>query len=291
VSSASAPFTAPGATAGATSGAAPGIVPQTAPVEERATPAPSADLHGHPVDGLDLDALNTLFEKSQPEQIVHWAAAHFGPGDLIMSSSFGADSAVLLHMANRAVPRIRVVMVDTGYLFPETHLFMEELRRRLDLNVWVYRTQNDPIAWLQHAGEGNPAWRKDIDACCAANKIEPFVRAMKQLRPRAWLRGVRRDQARTRQAMPFVEWDKRYGCYAVSPLLNWTPRDIHHYLKQHDLPYHPLREKNYVSIGCNPESCTLPIQLGDDPRSGRWSGQNKLECGINATNSLDSANL
>src|SRR5207237_9172896 len=93
VSSASAPASA--------AGAVPGIVPQTAPVEERATPAPSADLHGHPVDGLDLDALNTLFETSQPDQIVHWAAAHFGPGDLVMSSSFGADSAVLLHMAAR----------------------------------------------------------------------------------------------------------------------------------------------------------------------------------------------
>ena len=272
-------------------GAAPGIEPQTAPVEERPTPAPSADLHGHPVGGLDLDALNAGFEAAQPQQVVEWAAKQFGR-DAVMSSSFGADSAVLLHMATRVLPAIRIVMVDTGYLFPETHAFMEELRQRLDLNVWVYRTHNDPITYLQRAGEGDPHWRKDIEACCAANKIEPFVRAMRQLKPAAWLRGVRRDQARTRQAMSFVEWDKRYGCYAVSPLLNWTPRDIHYYLKQHDLPYHPLREKNYVSIGCNPESCTQPVQLGQDPRSGRWAGKDKLECGINVTNnSLDSANL
>ena len=269
----------------------PGIIPQTTPVEERPTPPPAADTHGHPVGGLDLDALNPMFEKGEPQQVVAWAAAQFGR-DLVMSSSFGADSAVLLHMATRALPDIRVVMIDTGYLFPETHGFMEQLRQRLNLNVWVYRTHNDPIAYLQKAGEGDPHWRKDIDACCAANKIEPFVRAMRQITPRGWLRGIRRNQSESRKRVPFVEWDKRYGCYAISPLLNWTPRDVHQYLKQNDLPYHPLREKNYVSIGCNPESCTRPIQLGDDgERAGRWAGTGKLECGINSSNSLDSANL
>lgn len=268
----------------------PGIEPQTTPIEERPTPTSAADPHGHAVGGLDLDTLNPLFEKSQPQPIIQWAVTQFGR-DVVMSSSFGADSAVLLHMATRLMPDIRIIMIDTGYLFPETHLFMEELRQRFNLNVWVYRTRNDPIAYLQRAGEGNPNWRKDIDACCAANKIEPFVRALGQLRPRAWLRGVRRDQARTRTAMSFVEWDNRYNCYAISPLLNWSPRDVHGYLKDHGLPYHPLREKNYVSIGCNPESCTRPVQIGEDPRSGRWAGLDKLECGINVTNSLDSANL
>ena len=269
----------------------PGIIPQTAPVEERPTPRPDADRHGHAVGGLDLDALNALFEKSRPQQVVEWAALEFGK-DLVMSSSFGADSAVLLHMATRVVPDIRIVMVDTGYLFPETHAFMEQLRQRLNLNVWTFRTHNDPIGYLHKAGEGDPRWRKDIDACCAANKIEPFVRAMEQLRPRAWLRGIRRNQSESRRGMPFVLWDKRYDCHAVSPLLNWTPRDVHEYLKQHDLPYHPLREKNYVSIGCNPESCTMPVQIGDDgERAGRWAGTGKLECGINTSNSLDSANL
>ena len=268
----------------------PGIVAQTEPIEERLTPKGEADRHGHAVGGLDLDALNPMLEQSTPQQVVKWAAAQFGK-DLVMSSSFGADSAVLLHMATREVPDIRVIMVDTGYLFPETHLFMEELRQRLNLNVWVYRTRNDPIAYLQHAGEGDPNWRKDIEACCAANKVEPFARAMRQIRPKAWLRGIRRNQSESRRNVPFVLWDKRYDCYAVSPLLNWTPRDIHFYLKEHGLPYHPLREKNYISIGCNPITCTEPVQIGGDDRSGRWAGTGKLECGINSTNSLDSANL
>lgn len=239
---------------------------------------------------LDLPTLNAMFESTDPQKIVAWAAAQFGD-DMIMSSSFGAESALLLHMANQAMPGIRVIMVDTGYLFPETWQHMEALRRRLDLNVWVYRTKNDPIAWLHHAGEENPNWRKDVDACCAANKNEPMERAMKELKPRAWLRGIRRNQSETRRAARFIEWSNRYVAHAISPLLNWTGREIYAYMKKHDLPYHPLYEKGYLSIGCNPLSCTRPVQAGEDPRSGRWAEADKVECGINLTNSLDSANL
>lgn len=239
---------------------------------------------------LDLDAINPMLEVSEPPKIVQWAATQFGR-DLIMSSSFGAESMLLIHMASRVLPDIRIVMVDTGYLFPETHRFMEEMRLRFDLNVWVYRTRNDPIAYLHQASEENPTWRKDVDGCCAANKNEPFERAMKDLKPRGWLRGIRRNQADTRKNRKVLEWAPRYNCYAISPLLNWTGKEIYHYMKQHDLPYHPLYEKGYASIGCNPLSCTRPIQAGADPRSGRWSGSEKVECGINLTNSLDSAGL
>ena len=271
--------------------------PVTAPIEERPTPKSDTQSHGQPgapaSDGgaaLDLDAINPLLEASEPQKVVEWAAATFGR-DLVMSSSFGAESMLLIHMVTRVLPDVRIVMVDTGYLFPETHAFMEEMRHRFNLNVWVFRTRNDPIAYLQRAGEGDSQWRKDVVACCAANKNEPFDRAMKQLAPKAWLRGIRRHQAETRRSVPFVEWSRRYNCYAVSPLLNWTGREIFAYMKRYDLPYHPLYEKGYMSIGCNPLSCTLPIQAGEDPRSGRWAGQGKLECGINVTNSLDSANL
>lgn len=239
---------------------------------------------------LDLQALNPIFEAKSPEQIVDWAVREFGD-ELVMTSSFGADSAVLLHMATTVLPDIKVIMIDTGYLFPETHEFMEQLRRRFDLNIWTYRTRNDPIAWLHSAGEENHTWRKDIQTCCAVNKNEPMERAMRDLQPKAWLRGVRRNQAETRKAMSIVEWSKRYQCHAVSPLLNWTSREIHAYMQQHELPYHPLREKGYASIGCNPLSCTRAIQPGEDPRAGRWSGSDKVECGINLNQSLDSAQL
>jgi phosphoadenosine phosphosulfate reductase len=239
---------------------------------------------------LDLSAINPMLESSDPTKIVEWAAAQFGR-ELIMSSSFGAESALLIHMATRVLPDIRIVMVDTGYLFPETHRFMEQMRLRFNLNVWIYRTRNDPIAYLHQAGEDNHTWRKDVNACCAANKNEPFERAMKDLAPRAWLRGIRRNQADTRKSKQIVEWAKRYDCYAISPLLNWTSKEIYYYMKQHDLPFHPLYEKGYASIGCNPLSCTRPIEAGADPRSGRWSNTDKVECGINLTNSLDSAGL
>ena len=165
---------------------------------------------------------------------------------------------------------------------------MEQVRSRFNLNVWTYRTRNDPIQYLKEAGEGEPTWRNDIRACCAANKNEPIERAFKTIGAKAYLRGIRRQQAKTRENAAFIEWAPRYGCYAISPLLNWTNKDVGLYMKQHDLPYHPLIEKGYLSIGCNPLSCTAPVQIGADPRSGRWAGSGQLECGIN---SLDSANL
>lgn len=239
---------------------------------------------------LDLPALNAAWASNTPQQVIQWASDHFG-NDLVMSSSFGAESALLLHMASRIMPRIKVIFVNTGYLFPETHRFMEELRQRLDLNVWIYRTRNDPIAYLREAGEDDPKWRKDIPRCCAANKNEPFMRAMKELSPRGWLRGVRADQATTRANMGRIEWAPRYNCYAISPIISWNRREIHAYLKQHNLPYHPLTESGYLSIGCNPRSCTRAMTDASDPRSGRWAETDKVECGINLTNSLDSAGL
>jgi phosphoadenosine phosphosulfate reductase len=228
---------------------------------------------------LDLVATNAVLDTYSPRQIVDWAAGEFGDG-LVMSSSFGAESACLLHMATRAKPDIKVIVIDTGYLFPETHAFLESLRHRFDLNIWTYRTRQDPIRYLLDAKETDPTFRNNVEACCAVNKNEPFDRAMRELQPRAWLRGIRRNQADTRAERKPVEWSKRFGCYAVSPLLNWSRKDIHQYMKAHDLPYHPLFDQGYASIGCNPLTCTRPIQIGEDPRAGRWAGTGKLECGL-----------
>lgn len=231
------------------------------------------------LDAVELDAVNARFEPAHPREVIEWAAKQWGER-LVMTSSFGEQAAVLLHLASSVVPGIKVIFIDTGYLFPETHAFMESLRKRLNLNVWTYRTRNDPFAYLRAAGEDDPTARKDIPACCAANKNEPMERAMRELSPAAWLRGIRRDQAESRKAARFVEWSQRYGCYAVSPILNWSGRDVGLYMKEHGLPYHPLVEKGYLSIGCNPETCTRPVKEGEDPRAGRWAGTGKLECGI-----------
>ncbi len=232
-----------------------------------------------PTTELNLDDVNTVLGTYDPPRIVEWAANEFGD-ELVMSSSFGAESAVLIHLAIQSAPRIRIIMVDTGYLFPETHQFMESLRKRFDLNVWIYRTKNDPIRYLEIAGETDPRLRNDVERCCGVNKNEPFDRAIKELAPKAWLRGIRRAQAETRSDRQIIEWSKRHNCHAISPLLPWNDDQIHTYMKRHDLPYHPLYESGYKSIGCNPLSCTRAVLPGEDPRAGRWSGTGKVECGL-----------
>jgi phosphoadenosine phosphosulfate reductase len=180
-------------------------------------------------------------------------------------------------MATQVLPRIRIVFVDTGYLFPETHQFMEELRQRSTSTSGPIGPQR-PDRLPRQAGEDEPMLRKNVDACCGANKNEPFERAMEQLKPKAWLRGIRRQQATRRgeadrRMVPPLRLLRRL------PLLTWTQRDIHAYMKSTTSPTTPLR-KGYASIGCNPLTCTRPIQIGEDPRAGRWAGTRKIECGL-----------
>ena len=247
------------------------------------TSAPS-----EPTTTLDMPAVNVLLDARTPRQIVDWAASEFGDS-LLLTSSFGAESAVMLHLVTRAMPGIRVVLVDTGYLFPQTLGFVETLRERMNLNLHVYRTNHDPAGYLREAGETDPNWRKDVERCCGQNKNAAFDQAMHTLRPAGWLRGIRRDQADTRKSRQIVEWSARNRCYAISPLLNWTGREIGMYMHQHDLPYHPLVDQGYLSIGCSPESCTRPVHAGQDPRAGRWAQLNKTECGLHVDAIADPA--
>ena len=226
-----------------------------------------------------LPALNARFATAAPPDTVRWAVDTFGD-QLIMTSSFGAESMCTIHMAAAAKPDIKIVVVNTGYLFPQTLAFMEQMRHRFNLHIYEYHSRNDPVVWLTVNGEPDPRVRKNVDACCAANKNEVFDRAMHELAPAGWIRGVRADQSETRAKMEVVQWNKRYNTWAISPILHWNGKQIHGYLKQHDLPYHPLYSQGYVSIGCNPETCTLPAGGDDDARSGRWAGTNKKECGI-----------
>jgi phosphoadenosine phosphosulfate reductase len=227
-----------------------------------------------------IEALNARLDTLHPQQIVEWAAGVFGD-DLAMTSSFGADSLCTIHLATRVVPNIRIIFINTGYLFPETLAFMESMRTAYHLNVVEFHTRNDPIVWLSVNGEPDPGVRQNVAACCGANKDPVMDRAMGDLAPRAYLRGVRSDQTTQRQQMRIVEWMERYQSWAISPLLRWSTKQVYYYMKEHGLPHHPLAERGYVSIGCNPATCTRPIALGEDERAGRWSGSDKKECGIN----------
>jgi phosphoadenosine phosphosulfate reductase len=228
---------------------------------------------------FNLERINAALRGQDAEIIVSFAVDRFS-GGLVMSSSFGAESAMLIHLVHETDPDIPIIFVDTGFHFEETHQFIRQLQNRMTLNLHVYRPRLSAEEFFASAGESNPGWRSDVNRCCAVNKNEPFDRAMNELKPTAWLRGIRRDQADTRQHHQTVEWSNRFSCYAISPLLDYSSTEIHAYLKHYDLPDHPLFAQGYTSIGCAPRCCTRPVQLNENPRAGRWSGQTKTECGL-----------
>ncbi len=169
------------------------------------------------------------------------------PGAHVLASSFGAQSAVMLHLVTRVEPDIPVVLIDTGYLFPETYRFVDELTARLRLNLKVFRSEASP-AW-QETRFGR-LWEKGVDGIEQYNRMtkqEPMQRALKELDGETWFSGLRRSQADTRANIQPIEF--RRGRFKVHPLFDWTDRDIGRYLKQHELPYHPLWNKGYLSIG------------------------------------------
>lgn len=225
----------------------------------------------------DLDVLSAEFEDRDALDIIAWAADAFGD-DLALSSSFGADSAVMLHLATRVKPDIKVIAVDTGFLFPETVRFRDELAERLNLNLHVYRPLVPREIFLEEHGK---MWQSSPDSCCGMNKREPFDRAKRELGVRAWLTGIRREQSATRRSTPIVQRD-HMGLVKLCPIAQWTTKDVHYYLQENELPYHPLRDQGYLSIGCHPEEgfCTTKVRPGEDPRSGRWAGFDKTECGL-----------
>jgi phosphoadenosine phosphosulfate reductase len=226
---------------------------------------------------LDLESLDADFENRHALDIIDWAAREFGDG-LAMSSSFGADSAVLLHLATQVKPDIKVIAVDTGFLFSETLKFAEELRQRLNLNLHIYRPRVSREIFLEEHGR---MWRSSPDSCCAMNKREPFDRAKRELGVECWLTGIRREQSAMRRNSPIIQRD-HLGLIKLCPIANWTARDVHYHLQENELPYHPLRADGYLSIGCQPEEgyCTNKVKPGEDPRSGRWAGFDKTECGL-----------
>jgi phosphoadenosine phosphosulfate reductase len=228
----------------------------------------------------DLDSANADLQGMDAPQIVRWAADHFGAG-LVMTTSFGAQAAVMLHLVTRELPRIPVVFIDTGFHFQETYQFADDLTRRLDLNLKVYHPQLSP-AWM--VARHGKLWDKgDSDAEKLANsklydtmrKVEPMQRALRELGVTAWLAGLRGRQTDHRAGLRHVE--QQDGIYKVHPILTWSTRDIHEYIKRHDLPYHPLHDQGYVSIG--DWHSTRPITAGEDERAGRFAGL-KQECGL-----------
>ncbi len=236
--------------------------------------AARAPHNDHAQHAQDLARIDAWLEGRSAEQRVAWALAN-GPLEPALSSSFGAQSAVALHMLIRQCPDIPVILVDTGYLFPETYRFADELAERLSLNLQVFRPQVSR-AWME-ARHGR-LWEQGVVGIQQYNnlrKVEPMRRALDDLGIGTWFTGLRRVQSASRRNTPIVEL--RNGRYKISPLADWTDRDVWLYLKQHDLPYHPLWEEGYVSIG--DFHTTARWEPGMRDEDTRFFGL-KRECGI-----------
>jgi phosphoadenosine phosphosulfate reductase len=219
---------------------------------------------------LDSDA----FQSQSAEELILWAAKEFGRG-LVLSSSFGADSALMLHLVTSVVPDIRVVFIDTGYLFPETYRFAEQLRQRFDVEIAVFGPKLSSAR--QEALYGN-LWEQGDEGVrryLQMNKVEPMQRALQDLRVTAWLAGLRSNQTEHRQGLSKV--GVQDGRVKIHPILDWTKDQVEDYFKAHDLPRHPLYDQGYKSIG--DWHSTVPVAPGEDDRSGRFLGTKK-ECGL-----------
>jgi phosphoadenosine phosphosulfate reductase len=218
--------------------------------------------------------LSRWLERQRAEARVEWALAQL-PGVHALSSSFGAQAAVSLHLVTRASPRIPVVLVDTGALFPETYRFIDELRARLELNLHVVQPQLS-AAWLE-ARHGR-LWEQGlagIERYHALAKVEPMARALNELGVRTWFAGLRRTQSDSRRAVPVLEL--RDGRWKLHPIADWSDRDVWQYLTRHDLPYHPLWNAGYVSIGDT--HTTRPLGADGRLEDTRNFGL-KRECGL-----------
>lgn len=242
------------------------------------SPPQTAMLRAQPL--VDLDALNAEFRRLPAEERVARALERL-PGLHLLSSSFGAQSAVSLHLVTRVSPHIPVILIDTGYLFAETYRFVDELSARLALNLKIYRSALSP-AW-QEARHGR-LWEQGaqgIESYNRMNKVEPMERALRELNAGTWFAGLRREQSATRATIEAVQLTGA-GRYKVHPIFDWTDRDIGRYLKQHRLPYHPLWEAGYVSIGDWHTTRSLR-DAGDDTDATRFFGL-KRECGLHEMN-------
>jgi phosphoadenosine phosphosulfate reductase len=223
---------------------------------------------------VDPAAADRGLSEATATERVAWALSVY-KRSLVLSTSFGAQSAVMLHMATRLAPDIPVVFVDTGYLFPETYQFADLLTKRLRINLKVYRSLESP-AWIE-ARHGK-LWEKGAAGLETYNrivKVEPMQRALSELGATAWLAGLRRSQSSTRESLPVLSTQD--GRAKVLPIVDWTDRDIYNYLTENELPYHPLWEKGYVSIGDT--HTTRPLTGEMSPEDTRFFGL-KRECGL-----------
>ena len=207
------------------------------------------------------------------EQTLRWGFTRFAR-DAAIVSAFGPEGMVLIDLASRIHPGFRLITIDTEFLFPQTYALMEQVERRYGARIERIRPALSPEQ--QARAHGDALWRHRPDRCCEMRKVEPLRRKLVELR--AWFTGIRRDQTPARAVARRVESDVKFGLWKLNPLLDWSRAQVWDYIRSHDVPYNPLHDANYPSIGCI--QCTRAVQPGEDLRAGRWAGFEKNECGL-----------
>jgi phosphoadenosine phosphosulfate reductase len=221
----------------------------------------------------EIASANGFLQGKTPQTILSWAVTTFHPR-LTMATAFGAEGCCLIHMLAEIEPSVRIFNLETGYQFSETLELRERIQRRYGIEVELIRP--DLTVPEYEAEHGGPMYVHRPDQCCHDRKVLPLRRAVAGYR--AWVSAIRGDQTAHRGAASLVQWDAKFSLVKVNPLLGWTKKDVWNFIARHDVPYNPLHDRGYPSIGCWP--CTRPVADGEDERAGRWAGTVKKECGL-----------
>jgi len=225
--------------------------------------------------GEDLKVTSARLENFSAEDVLRWSIEEFG-ADVALATGFGAEGCVLIAMLSTISPRTRMFYLDTDLLFPETYALREKLEARYRIRFERRATRlslND-----QAAQYGERLWEREPDLCCRLRKVEPLKEMLSGLR--AWITAIRREQSPARADAGMVQWDDKFGLIKINPLAAWSELDVWNYIVTNDVPYNPLYDQSFSSIGCVP--CTTPVRIGETVRAGRWRGTSKTECGLHA---------
>ncbi len=229
----------------------------------------------------DLSRANELLMGATPREVLEWAVERYFPR-LTMATAFGAEGCVLIHLLAEIEPRVRVFNLDTGYQFAETLELRDRIRARYGIEVELIGAETSVAQYEER--HGGPLYESNPDQCCYDRKIVPLRRAL--VGHDAWITAIRADQSAHRASARVVGSDPKFGLVKINPLLTWSRRDVWAFVATHGVPYNPLHDEGFASIGCWP--CTRPVGAAEDERAGRWAGQAKTECGLH---SLDSSQL
>lgn len=230
-----------------------------------------------PTDALlsELSEWSARLEEAAPQEILRWAVERFAP-HFTMATAFGPEGMTIIHMLSEIAPETPIFNLETGYQFAETLELRERVKERYGIEV-EYKRPAETVEQFEQRN-GGPLYATQPDQCCFHRKLKVLHEAVRG--KHAWASAIRRDQSPDRARTPIVGWDKKFQLVKVSPLANWTKKDVWKLIVDEDIPYNPLHDQGYTSIGCQP--CTRPVLFGEDDRAGRWSGFAKTECGLHS---------